>query len=80
MWFQWLFGPSSTPGAVVVCPECGCAMSIGGGVTFGSVHDIDVDGTVSPSVVCYNCSWHVFVRLVGWPSNGGVVSLITQHV
>lgn len=33
--------------------------------TFG--HDIDQDGTVSPSIHCTHCcGWHVWGRLVGW--------------
>jgi len=30
-------------------------------------HQIDANGTVAPSVVCpEDCSFHEFVRLVGW--------------
>lgn len=34
--------------------------------TFG--HDIDAEGTVSPSINCTHCcGWHVFGRLLSWP-------------
>lgn len=66
-WRRWLFGPARVVGAAVVCPQCGRGMSIGGGERFGSCHTIDPTGIVRPSVVCRGCSWHVFIRLVGWP-------------
>ncbi len=65
-WRQWLFGPDNLVGAVVVCPQCGNGISIGGGRLFGSVHTIADDGTVSPSVVCHACVWHACIRLGGW--------------
>jgi hypothetical protein len=64
-WRPWLFGPDSVPGAAVVCPQ-GHAFSIGGQQPFGSVHRIAADGSISPSVVCPSCGWHVFAKLVGW--------------
>lgn len=30
------------------------------------LHSIDVDGTVNNSVVCTECGWHVWVRLLDW--------------
>lgn len=30
-------------------------------------HSVAADGTVSPSVECQSCDWHVFARLEGWP-------------
>jgi hypothetical protein len=65
-WRSWLFGPERLQGAAVVCPS-GHAFSIGGGRPFGSVHSIDAQGNVQPSVVCPDCDWHVMVRLQGWP-------------
>jgi hypothetical protein len=67
-WMRWIFGPSGITGAIVICPQCGAGMSIGGGRPFGSVHTIATDGTISPSVVCHSCAWHVFARLIGWPT------------
>jgi hypothetical protein len=64
---RWRFGPTNDVGAAVVCPACGAAMSIGGG-RFGSAHTIAINGAVSPSVVCYRCRWHTFIRLSGWPT------------
>lgn len=66
-WCAWLFGPIEAliKGAVVTCPQCLLAMSVGG-ERFGSVHAIDDDGRVSPSLVCPRCSWHVFVKLESW--------------
>lgn len=29
-------------------------------------HDIDDDGTVTPSVQCPSCEWHEMIRLDGW--------------
>ena len=29
-------------------------------------HQIGVDGAVTPSLVCSECDWHEFVRLMGW--------------
>jgi len=29
-------------------------------------HEIAVDGTVSPSVVCTECDFHDFIRLLDW--------------
>jgi hypothetical protein len=73
-WIRWLFGPTKQIGAVVVCPQCGRGMSIGGGTTFGGCHTVAADGTVSPSVVCGRCSWHTFIRLADWPATGGPVT------
>lgn len=69
-WRKWEYGPLSLVGSVVVCPQCHGAMSVGGGVPFGSGHTIDEVGTVSPSVVCPYppCTWHVFIRLTNWPN------------
>jgi hypothetical protein len=35
-------------------------------------HNIAVDGTVSPSVVCQHegCNFHEFIKLDGWPEHG----------
>jgi hypothetical protein len=30
-------------------------------------HSIDPDGTVNASIVCVECGWHVFGRLLSWP-------------
>lgn len=73
-WVRWLFGPTAIVGAAVICPTCGRGMSIGGGQPFGSCHSIAPDGTVSPSVVCHSCSWHTFIRLADWPSDGGAIA------
>ena len=47
--------------ACFVCPDCGQI-----GVL--TDHEILVDGTVQPSVVCdtAGCSFHEFIRLDGW--------------
>lgn len=29
-------------------------------------HQISSDGTVSPSIICTECDFHDFVKLVGW--------------
>lgn len=29
-------------------------------------HQIAPDGAVTPSLVCPECDWHEFVRLIGW--------------
>jgi hypothetical protein len=68
-WMPWLFGPEQVQGAAVVCPN-GHAMSIGGGPSFGSCHQIMEDGQVIPSIVCHSCSWHVIVALADWQVNG----------
>lgn len=63
---QWW--PSSHPNglkATAYCPDCKKPMGLGN-------HGIADDGTVTPSVVCPgdgvgpHCSFHQFVRLVGW--------------
>lgn len=65
-WMPWIFGPAEVAGAVITCPA-GHAFSIGGGAAFGSVHSIGSDGTISPSVVCPRCQFHVSAVLAGWP-------------
>ncbi|KKM04753.1 hypothetical protein LCGC14_1761110 [marine sediment metagenome] len=49
------------PTARVSCAGCGEMASLSG-------HSIDVEGRVTPSVVCprKGCGWHVSVTLVGW--------------
>lgn len=71
-WRAWVHGPTQARGAVVICPQCTHGMSLGGESPFGSRHTIAEDGTVSPSLVCPHegCSWHVFVRLIGWSTGG----------
>lgn len=46
--------------AVLCCPDCG--------ETGGLDHEIDNDGTVTPSLVCPNdgCSFHEMVKLKDW--------------
>jgi hypothetical protein len=51
------------PTAFLVCPQCPTYASLHG------THEIAVDGTVSPSVVCPNCDFHDFVKLEGWAPN-----------
>ena len=29
-------------------------------------HSIDADGTINASLVCVDCGWHVFGRLLNW--------------
>lgn len=43
------------------CNKCGevCAIP-------GQPHRISEDGEVTPSLICDECKWHVFARLVGW--------------
>jgi hypothetical protein len=65
-WRFWVFGPARILGAAVTCPQCRRAFSIGGGQVFGSCHTVAADGTISPSVVCPGCGWHVMAKLDGW--------------
>lgn len=48
--------------ASIFCPECKRGAHLN--------HDIAADGTVTPSVVCPHpgCTWHVMVKLAGWPA------------
>lgn len=46
--------------ASFTCPNCGQLGSL-------SDHEIAEDGTVNPSVVCFNgCGFHDFIKLEGW--------------
>ena len=47
--------------ALFLCPTCGRMQSLSG-------HEIDKDGNVSPSLVCYydDCDFHEFITLNGW--------------
>ncbi len=56
----WPLTDGSQKSASVKCPECGLVCVLD--------HSISDDGTVAPSLVCPEpeCSWHVFVQLVGW--------------
>jgi len=46
--------------ATVTCPVCGQTCTL-------IDHQIDPDGTVSPSLVCpYDCGFHEFIKLEGW--------------
>lgn len=65
-WRFWVFGPARILGAAVTCPQCRRGFSIGGGQPFGSCHTVAADGTISPSVVCPGCGWHVHAQLAGW--------------
>lgn len=61
-WGSWNYLLNKEEGiqsASFVCLECG---------TFGVLeeHEIAADGTVSPSVVCPNCSFHQHIKLDGW--------------
>ena len=61
-WWRW-----SGEYVSIKCPQCGQCATLrkpDGG------HDIAVDGTVSPSVVCpyAPCAWHVHVKLQDWDS------------
>lgn len=51
------------PIAKFSCPLCGFTAGLGDGS-----HEIDIDGIVSPSVVCdsVGCTFHEFVQLQGW--------------
>ena len=48
------------PRPVVYCPKCGEEGMLD--------HDIDVDGFVTPSLVCPTklCDFHDYVQLMGW--------------
>ena len=66
-WRPWKQGPPEAPAklrdtAAIQCPRCHCCFSVVN-------HKIDARGNVSPSVVCPHkgCTFHEFVRLVGWP-------------
>lgn len=60
------------------CPFCGTAPDAalvtcpGGHCGLLDEHDIGPDGTVLPSVACgyAGCSFHDYVRLVGWERRG----------
>lgn len=52
--------------AVVTCGGCGASMRLD--------HDVAADGTVSPSLDCPGCSWHVWGRLDGWQGQPSSVS------
>ncbi len=47
--------------AVAFCPSCGQRGTL-------DSHAIDADGSATPSLVCPRdgCSYHEFVRLMGW--------------
>lgn len=49
--------------ASITCPGCDQ------GLALGAKHEIAADGVVHPSVVCSRggCTFHDFVKLVGWP-------------
>ena len=51
--------------AVACCPSCGQRGTL-------DAHAIAADGTVTPLLVCpaESCSYHEFVRLVGWRPEG----------
>lgn len=53
--------PTSTGGAVLVCPDCHQTLAIGPGVTAHTIQD----GRVSPSVICTRpgCTFHAFITL-----------------
>lgn len=78
-WYAYPLGPSESNtdrrladgtrvSVYVVCPACGKTSTI--------LHAIAADGALSPSLVCPHagCTWHVFVRLVGW--TGGHVPVV----
>lgn len=53
------------------CPVCFHANRVGVGV-----HEIDHEGTVTPSFVCWRvekglCTWHVSLRLLDWDEGIG---------
>jgi hypothetical protein len=47
--------------AVVVCPGCCQEVSIG-----RQVHNVNLSGEVSPSMVCPHCAFHDYVSIEGW--------------
>jgi hypothetical protein len=49
----------------ISCPTCGQGLSI---KRASAGHDVDVDGKVTPSVVCTHpgCTFHDMVVLEGW--------------
>lgn len=65
-WRRWKHpvfpGPVHHDTAGLQCPTCGRLFCLAN-------HAIAADGSVSPSVVCPHpgCSFHEFVRLLGWP-------------
>jgi hypothetical protein len=59
----WRHGTSDgSPTAFFRCPQCPTLGALAG------THDIAADGTVTPSVVCPNCSFHEWIKLDGWPA------------
>jgi hypothetical protein len=72
-WFNYPLGPHYMRGervhggkrvmTLVQCPQCDRALTLS-----SNVHTVSADGLVAPSLVCTQkgCSWHVFVRLLGW--------------
>jgi hypothetical protein len=49
---------SSEHTAIIACADCGEESILD--------HDIAPDGTITPSVECPACKWHVHGRLIGW--------------
>ena len=57
-----MMSPHFTQIAQVICPECGCIMSIN-----KEIHRIMPDGRLSPSLVCPHCPFHKFAQLKDYP-------------
>lgn len=51
---------------LVACPVCEC-YNLGD----EAPHRIESNGDVNASVICWNCGFHAFIKLVGW--EGGSV-------
>lgn len=61
---------SERPVIDIICPLCGKSFFLEEGERGGEnweAHGVDVDGRVSPSVVCpFKCGLHVYIILTDW--------------
>lgn len=59
-WWRMTTMDGRMPPVSIKCPLCGRASTLN--------HTIHSDGVVTPSVVCPHkgCTWHEFVKLVGY--------------
>lgn len=69
-WWTNLAGVDRPRWVSIRCPQCERGLSIVRDYENPmGTHHVAVDGIVAPSVVCTHpgCTWHVFIRLEGWP-------------
>ncbi len=68
---KWMYAAENNAqghNVIVFCPSCDLRL--------GCTHTIDVQGNLSPSLVCTHdgCSFHEFVQLAGYPVEPNVSS------